>query len=83
MSAARVGEWHLLDYDDDPVPAEASGLDAVIKHYKEIAEIMTTQAALLKKIGDGDETLLKGESADAMRGRAEESHETPARRGPV
>lgn len=75
MSAARVGEWHLLDYDDDPVPAEASGLDAVIKHYKEIAEMMTTQAALLKKIGDGDETLLKGESADAMRGRAEESHE--------
>ncbi|MFD6447756.1 hypothetical protein ACFWEJ_21820 [Promicromonospora sp. NPDC060204] len=75
MSAARVGEWHLLDYDDDPVPAEASGLDAVIKHYKEIAEMMTTQAALLKKIGDGDETLLKGESADAMRKRARESHE--------
>ncbi|MGI5187006.1 hypothetical protein ACQEVI_02545 [Promicromonospora sp. CA-289599] len=75
MSAARVGEWHLLDYDDDPVPAEASGLDAVIKHYKEIAEMMTTQAALLKKIGDGDETLLKGEAADAMRKRARESHE--------
>ncbi|MFI2365266.1 hypothetical protein [Promicromonospora sp. NPDC019610] len=75
MSAARVGEWHLLDYDDDPVPAEASGLDAVIKHYKDIAEMMTTQAALLKKIGDGDETLLKGEAADAMRGRAGESHE--------
>ncbi|WP_020014345.1 hypothetical protein [Promicromonospora sukumoe] len=75
MSAARVGEWHLLDYDDDPVPAEASGLDAVIKHYKEITEMMTTQAALLKKIGDGDETLLKGEAADAMRKRARESHE--------
>jgi len=75
MSAARVGEWHLLDYDDDPVPAEPSGLDAVIKHYQEIAEMMTTQAALLKKIGDGDETLLKGEAADAMRKRARESHE--------
>jgi hypothetical protein len=75
MSAARVGEWHLLDYDDDPVPAEASGLNAVIKHYKEIAQMMHTQAALLKKIGDGDETLLKGESAEAMRKRARESHE--------
>ena len=75
MSAARVGRWDLLDHDDDPVAAEASGLDAVIKHYTEIAEMMTTQAALLKKIGDGDETLLKGQSADAMRKRAGESHE--------
>lgn len=75
MSAARVGRWDLLDHDDDPVAAEASGLDAVIKHYTEIAEMMTTQAALLKKIGDGDETLLKGQSADAMRKRAGESHD--------
>ncbi|GAA2231149.1 hypothetical protein GCM10010413_31260 [Promicromonospora sukumoe] len=75
MSAARVGEWQLLDYDDDPVPAEPSGLDAVIRHYKKIAETMTTQAALLKRIGDGDETLLKGEAAGAMRKRAQESHE--------
>jgi len=75
MSAARVGRWDLLDHDDDPVPAEASGLDAVIKHYKEIAEMMHTQAALLKKIGEGDESLLKGESADAIREKAGESHE--------
>lgn len=75
MSAARVGEWHLLDHDDDPVPAKASGLDVVIKHYKEIADMMHTQAALLKKIGDGDETLLKGDSADAMRERARKSNE--------
>ncbi|GAA4703606.1 hypothetical protein APR04_000549 [Promicromonospora umidemergens] len=75
MSAARVGEWQLLDHDDDPVPAEASGLDAVIRHYKAIAGMMTTQAALLKKIGEGDESLLKGESADAIREKAGESHE--------
>ncbi|MFE7506889.1 hypothetical protein [Promicromonospora sp. NPDC057488] len=75
MSAARVGEWHLLDHDDDPVPAEASGLDAVIRHYKAIADMMTTQAALLKKVGEGDESLLKGESADAIREKAGESHE--------
>jgi hypothetical protein len=75
MSAARVGRWDLLDHDDDPVPAEASGLDALIKHYTDITTMMTTQAALLKKIGDGDETLLKGQSADAMRKRAGESHE--------
>ncbi|MEU4384247.1 hypothetical protein [Promicromonospora sp. NPDC023805] len=75
MSAARAGEWQLLDHDDDPVPAEASGLDAVIRHYKAIAGMMTSQAALLKKVGEGDESLLKGESADAIREKAGESHE--------
>lgn len=73
MSAARGGEWHLLGYDADPVPAEASGLDAVIKHYEDIALAMETQAKLLKKIGDGDETLLKGVAADAMGKRSRES----------
>ena len=75
MSAARVGQWDLLGYDDDPVPAKASGLDEVIKHYKEIADMMHTQAALLKKLGDGDESQLKGNSADAMRSRARKSHD--------
>nr|BFF21553.1 hypothetical protein GCM10025730_50740 [Promicromonospora thailandica] len=60
MSAARDGDWHLLGYDTDPVPAEASGLDDVIRHYETITTQMETQAKLLKKIGDGDETLLKG-----------------------
>ncbi|MEU4364751.1 hypothetical protein [Promicromonospora sp. NPDC023987] len=73
MSAVRGGDWHLLGYDTDPVPAEASGLDVVIKHYEDIALAMETQAKLLKKIGDGDETLLKGVSADAMRKRSRES----------
>lgn len=73
MSAVRGGDWHLLDYDSDPVPAEATGLDAVIKHYESITTQMETQAKLLKKIGDGDETLLKGVAADAMRKRASES----------
>ncbi|WP_275001601.1 hypothetical protein [Promicromonospora iranensis] len=75
MSAVRGGDWHLLGYDTDPVPAEPSGLDVVIKHYEDIALAMETQAKLLKKIGDGDETLLKGVAADAMRKRSRESAE--------
>ena len=75
MSAVRGGDWHLLGYDKDPVPAEASGLDGVIKHYEDITLAMETQAKLLKKIGDGDETLLKGKAADAMRKRSRESAE--------
>ena len=73
MSAVRGGDWHLLGYDSDPVPAEASGLDEVIRHYESITTQMETQAKLLKKIGDGDETLLKGVAADAMRKRSRES----------
>jgi hypothetical protein len=73
MGDTRAGEWHLLDYDSDPVPADVAGLDPVIKHYEDIALAMSTQAKLLKKIGDGDETLLKGKAADAMRKRSRES----------
>lgn len=73
MSAVRGGDWPLLGYDSDPVPAEASGLDEVIRHYESITTQMETQAKLLKKIGDGDETLLKGVAADAMRKRSRES----------
>ncbi|GAA2224143.1 hypothetical protein GCM10010413_17280 [Promicromonospora sukumoe] len=75
MGDTRAGEWHLLDYDSDPVPADVAGLDPVIKHYEDIALAMSTQAKLLKKIGDGDETLLKGKAADAMRKRSRESAE--------
>lgn len=73
MSAARQGEWPLVGHDSDPVPAGSEGLDEIIRHYKEISEAMTEQAALLKKIGDGDVRLLKGKSADAMRKRSRES----------
>ncbi|GAA1866086.1 hypothetical protein [Myceligenerans crystallogenes] len=73
MSAARQGEWPLVGHDSDPVPAGSEGLDEIIRHYKKISEAMTEQAALLKKIGDGDVRLLKGKSADAMRKRSRES----------
>ncbi|GAA4703574.1 hypothetical protein APR04_000543 [Promicromonospora umidemergens] len=73
MSAARTGDWPLVGHDSDPVPADPSELDEVIAHYKTISEAMTEQAALLKRIGDGDVRLLKGQSADALRKRARES----------
>ncbi|WP_130179060.1 hypothetical protein [Cryobacterium sp. SO1] len=72
---ARAADWHLLDHATDPVPSGAVDLDPAILHYKEISSALTTQATLLKKIGDGDETLLKGVSADAMRKRARDSAE--------
>lgn len=75
MSGAREGAWNLLGHDSDPVPAPAEGLDGIISHYKNIAEAMADQAALLKRIGDGDVRLLKGQAADAMRKRARESNE--------
>ncbi|MBE1877253.1 hypothetical protein [Myceligenerans pegani] len=75
MSGARDGEWNLLGHDSDPVPATAEGLDGIISHYRDIAQAMTDQAALLKRIGDGDVRLLKGQAADAMRKRARESNE--------
>lgn len=73
MSDARAGQWPLLGYDSDPVPADEAGLNPVIKHYEDLALAMTTQAKVLKKIGAGDETLLKGKAADAMRKRSRES----------
>ena len=73
MSAARTGDWPLVGHDSDPVPADPSELDKVIAYYKTISEAMTEQAALLKRIGDGDVRLLKGQSADALRKRARES----------
>lgn len=73
MSAARQGNWPLVDHESDPVPADPSELKDVIAHYKKISEAMTEQAALLKRIGDGDVRLLKGQSADALRKRARES----------
>ena len=42
MGDTRAGEWHLLDYDSDPVPADVAGLDPVIKHYVDIALAMST-----------------------------------------
>lgn len=81
MSAARTGEWHLLGYDTDPVPAEVSGLDEVIAHYKKLSDAMIRQAALLKRIGEGDESQFKGEAANALRKRAQESAEALRKSG--
>lgn len=79
MTSVRTGEWHLLGYDTDPVPASDSDLDPVIKHYRELTDAMAKQAAVLKRIGDGDETDLAGKAADAMRKRARESNEALSR----
>lgn len=74
-AATRDRKWDLLGYDSDPVPATKEGLDDIITHYKDIAAAMTEQSSLLKRIGNGDVRLLKGQAADAMRKRARESAE--------
>lgn len=70
---ARAAQWELIDLAADPVPSSGPDIDPVIEHYTKVAEALATQSALMRRIGDGDETLLKGESADALRKRAKDS----------
>ncbi|TFD85855.1 hypothetical protein E3T61_17170 [Cryobacterium lactosi] len=65
--SARHGNWHLLDHSVDPVGGDPIRLTATIKYYREMAETITSEAAMLTRIGDGDSTELKGEAADALR----------------
>ncbi len=72
---ARTAEWHLIEHDSDPVAGDPDELDRVARYYGDIADALITQSKLMEKIGSGDETLLKGQAADAMRKRAKDSSE--------
>lgn len=73
---ARTADWHLLNYDSDPVPKSGEDIDPVLEHYNAVSSALAAQAVLMRKLGEGDETLLKGESADALRERAKDSADT-------
>lgn len=65
--SARPGNWQLLDQPVDPVGGNPTRLDTLIAYYKTMAETITSEAATLTRIGEGDATELKGEAADAVR----------------
>jgi len=67
---SRAADWNAVDLLTDPVPIDATELDEVIRYYADVSAALATQSVLLKKVGDGDTTLLKGVAADAMRQRA-------------
>jgi len=67
---ARNGNWPLLGHPSDPVAGDPDQLHDLIAYYAKIAETITSEAAVLQRIGAGDTTELKGQSADAIRSRS-------------
>ena len=67
---ARPGNWPLLGHGADPVAGDPDQLHDLISYYAKIAETISSEAAVLQRIGAGDTTELKGQSADAIRSRS-------------
>ena len=67
---ARPGNWQLLGHGADPVAGDPDQLHDLIAYYAKIAETIKSEAAVLQRIGSGDTTELKGQSADAIRNRS-------------
>ena len=80
---ARSGNWPLLGHDSDPVAGDPDQLHDLIAYYTKMADTITSEAAVLERIGSGDTSELLGESADAIRKRskdvAKSLHQTSGR----
>lgn len=63
----RPKDWHPLR-ESDPVPGDPEGIRGQVKHMKQIAEYLRTQAAALNAMADADN--LKGKYADKLSGDA-------------
>lgn len=68
--SARPGNWQLLDHSKDPVGGDPARIAELTAYYATMADTINSEAAILRKIGDGDTSQLKGESADAVRERS-------------
>lgn len=68
--SARPGNWQFLDHSRDPVGGDPARIAELTAYYATMAETISSEAAILGKIGDGDTTQLKGASADALRSRS-------------
>ncbi len=66
----RPGDWHLLDCHEDPVIADVHAINDRVTHYREIADMMETEAQTLQKIANGES--LRGKYADELRHSAGE-----------
>ncbi|WIE64923.1 hypothetical protein DEI99_017070 [Curtobacterium sp. MCLR17_036] len=73
---ARGGDWALLGESTDPVIADVPVVNDLVHYYTTIADEITSEAAVLKSIGDGDESQFKGETANAVRKKSKEVAES-------
>jgi hypothetical protein len=69
---ARGGNWALLDQSSDPVVADVPVVQELVTYYKTIAEEITSEADVLRRIGDGEDSQFKGATADAVRKKSKE-----------
>jgi hypothetical protein len=69
---ARGGNWALLGEGSDPIVADVPVVQELVTYYRSIADEIRSEADVLKKIGEGDESQFKGASADAVRKKSGE-----------
>ncbi|MDM7887901.1 hypothetical protein QUG98_05470 [Curtobacterium sp. RHCJP20] len=69
---ARGGNWSLVGEASDPIVADTQVVHELVDYYRSIADEIRTEADVLKRIGEGDESQFKGESADAVRKKSGE-----------
>ena len=69
---ARAGNWELLHESSDPVVADVATVQDLVHYYTTIAQEISAEADVLHRIGDGDTTEFKGESADAVRKKSKD-----------
>ncbi|MGO2539598.1 hypothetical protein ACT3TS_17955 [Specibacter sp. AOP5-B1-6] len=69
---ARPGNWALLGHSSDPVAGDPDQLQLLITYYAKVADTIKSEATTLQRIGAGDTTELKGQSADAIRSRSKD-----------
>lgn len=71
--ASRPGDWQLLGYSQDPVGGDLDAVDEAIRQFTRVTEALVTQATLIRQIGSGDITLLKGKFANELRNLAKDT----------
>lgn len=69
---ARAGNWSLVGEASDPIVADTQVVHELVDYYRSIAEEIRSEADVLKRIGEGDQSAFKGESADAVRKKSGE-----------
>lgn len=68
----RPGEWNLLNRHRDPVVADVEQIEQLTVYYTNMAKDIEDQATVLRRIGEGDESQFKGESADRVREKSKQ-----------
>lgn len=71
----RPGEWNLLNRHRDPVVADVDQIEQLTVYYTNMAKDIEDQATVLRRIGEGDESQFKGQSADRVREKSKQVSE--------